>query len=90
MASPDLSGPQTAYATFWTLPLLMQDVQTLIRLLAPFTTARTDCKLTFQRRLVTLWAWLMRFPNTGPRPHNSQVFAMLRTHSYRFVYKVLV
>jgi hypothetical protein len=41
----------------------MQDVQTFIRRPAPFTKARTDCRLTFQRRLVTLWAWLIRLPN---------------------------
>jgi hypothetical protein len=41
----------------------MQDAHALIRRLAPFTTARTLCKLMFQRRLVTLWAWLILLPN---------------------------
>jgi hypothetical protein len=41
----------------------MQDVQTFNRRPAPFTSARTDCKFTFQRRFVTLWAWLIRLPN---------------------------
>jgi hypothetical protein len=41
----------------------MQDVQTRKRRVAPFTTARTVCKFKFQRRLVTLCAWLIRFPN---------------------------
>ena len=34
----------------------LQDVQTRMRLAAPLTTARTDCRFKFQRRLVTLWA----------------------------------
>src|SRR3954452_14370726 len=54
----------------------MQDVHAFTRLEPPFTTARTLCKLTFQRRLVTLWAWLMRLPNCGPRPQISQFFAI--------------
>ena len=44
------------YAAFWILPDRMQDVHTRIRLVAPFTIARTDWRLRFQRRLVTLWA----------------------------------
>ena len=46
----------------------MQAVQTLMRLAAPLTDARTSCKLMFQRRFVKLWAWLTRLPNCGPRP----------------------
>jgi len=42
------------YATFWTLPARMHDVQTRIRRVAPFTNACTDCRLRFQRRFVTL------------------------------------
>jgi CheY-like chemotaxis protein len=49
-----------------------------MRRLAPSTSARTACKFTFQRRLVTLWAWLMRLPNWGPRPQISQTFAMMQ------------
>ena len=47
---------------------------TFTRFEPPFTTARTLCRLRFQRRFVTLWAWLMRLPNCGPRArtiHNS-------------------
>src|SRR5580700_6541978 len=54
----------------------MQDVQARSRLCAPFTMARTDCRFTFQRRLVTLWAWLTLCPNCGPLPHNSQTLAI--------------
>ena len=61
---------------FTTLPLRRQDVQTRNFLVPPFTAARTGRKFTFQRRLVTLWAWLMLFPNCGPLPQISQVRAM--------------
>jgi hypothetical protein len=44
------------YAAFRTLPLLRQEVQTLIRLAAPLTTARTVWRLRFHRRFVTLCA----------------------------------
>ena len=54
----------------------MQEVQTRIRLVAPATTARTVCRLMFQRRLETLWAWLILCPNTGPRPHTSHILAI--------------
>jgi len=42
------------YATFCTLPSRMHDVQTRTRLPAPLIRARTDWRLIFQRRLVTL------------------------------------
>jgi hypothetical protein len=58
------------------LPLRIHPVQTRNFLVAPFTTARTGRRLTFQRRLVTLWAWLTLFPNCGPLPHTSQTLAM--------------
>jgi len=32
--------------------------------------------LTFHRRLLTLWAWLMVFPNCGPLPQISQTRAI--------------
>src|SRR5271169_6294717 len=67
-----LSGTQA----FTTLPLRRQDVQTRIRLVAPFTLARIGRRLTFQRRRETLWAWLMWFPNCGPLPQISQTCAM--------------
>jgi hypothetical protein len=60
-----------------TLPDLRQDVQTRTRLDAPFTIARTGRRFTFQRRLLTLWAWLMLFPNCGPLPHTSHTRAMV-------------
>src|SRR6266851_2745184 len=47
-----------------------------MRLLAPFTLAWTGRRLTFQRRLLTLWAWLMVFPNCGPLPQISQTRAI--------------
>ena len=49
-----------------TLPLRRQDVQTRIRLVAAPTLACTGRRLTFQRRLVTLWAWLMLLPELRP------------------------
>src|SRR5436853_6273526 len=49
----------------------MQEVQARIRLLTPLTIARTGRRFTFQRRLVTLWAWLMLLPNCGPLPQTS-------------------
>jgi hypothetical protein len=55
---------------------LMQEVQTRTRLAAPFTIARTGRRFTFQRRLLTLWAWLMLFPNCGPLPHTSHTRAI--------------
>src|SRR5260370_8410599 len=57
-------------------PLLMQDVQTFTRRVPPPTTARTSFKLMFQRRFVTLCAWLTLCPNWGPRPQSSHVFAI--------------
>src|SRR6266404_7213819 len=61
---------------FTTLPLRRHDVQTRIRLVAAPTLACTGRRLTFQRRLVTLWAWLMLFPNCGPLPQISQTRAI--------------
>jgi hypothetical protein len=61
-----------------TLPLRRQDVQTRMRLVAAPTLACTGRRLTFQRRLVTLWAWLMLFPNCGPLPQISQTRAITR------------
>src|SRR5438874_4355535 len=54
----------------------MHEVQARRRLLAPLTRARTLCRFTFQRRLVTLWAWLTLCPNCGPLPHISQTLAI--------------
>jgi hypothetical protein len=59
-----------------TLPLRMQEVQTRICLVAAPTLAWTGRRLTFQRRLLTLWAWLIVFPNCGPLPQTSQTRAI--------------
>src|SRR6266446_4685407 len=66
-----------------TLPLRMQDVHTRMRLVADPTRACTGRKLTFQRRLVTLWAWLMRFPACGFLPQISHCCAMITPESFR-------
>jgi hypothetical protein len=54
------------------LPERMQAVQARIARRAPLTMAWTRRKFGSQRRLVTLWAWLIRFPNAGPLPQISQ------------------
>jgi hypothetical protein len=69
------NGPEKPYALA-ILPLLMQLVQTRIRFGAPFTSALTACKLTFQRRRVTLWACEMLLPNCGPFPQTSHTCAI--------------
>ena len=81
---------------FWILPLLMQLVHTRIRFGAPFTSAFTACRFTFQRRFVTLCACEMLFPNCGPLPQTShtcaisiapnlsQISAQARTEFHRF------
>ena len=68
-----------AYAAFVTLPDRRQRVQTRRRLMPPFTTARTRCRFGSNRRGLTLCAWLMFRPTTGPFPQTSQRFAMFRT-----------
>jgi len=54
-------------------------VQTRNRLVLAPTRARTGRKLTFQRRLVTLCAWLMLFPERGPLPQISHTRAITET-----------
>jgi hypothetical protein len=54
----------------------MQEAHTMIRAFPPFTTARTRCRLAFQTRRVTLWAWLMLFPVRRPFPHTSHRLAI--------------
>src|SRR3974377_1060462 len=54
----------------------MQLVQTRIRFGAPFTSALTACRFTFQRRRVTLWACEMLLPNCGPFPQTSHTCAI--------------
>jgi len=66
----------------------MHRVQALILLTLPFRTARTVCKLTFQRRLDLLLAWLMLLPVAGPFPQISQTLdisgAPLKRPEYKF------
>jgi hypothetical protein len=38
---------------------------------------RTRWRFGIQRRLLTLWAWLIRFPNTGVLPQTSHFLAMV-------------
>jgi hypothetical protein len=64
-------------AAFLTLPERMQAVQTRICFLAPLTTAFTRRRLGFQRRRVTLCAWLIVFPKDGFLPHISQTSAIV-------------
>jgi hypothetical protein len=66
----------TPQAALMTLPDLRHRVQTLIRFVLPFTTARTVWRFGSNRRGVTLWAWLMFLPTTGPLPQISQRMAM--------------
>ena len=58
-------------------------MQTRIRLVAAPTRACTGRRLTFQRRLVTLWAWLMRFPACGFLPQISHCCAMTTPEEIR-------
>src|ERR1019366_4227525 len=60
-----------------TLALRRQPAQTRMRLLPVLVLACTGRRLTFQRRRVTLCAWLMLLPNCGPLPQISQTWAML-------------
>src|ERR1700733_1091659 len=61
----------------------MQLVQTRIRLGAPFTSAFTACRFTFQRRRVTLCACEMLLPNCGPLPQTSHTCAMVQLQNFR-------
>jgi len=54
----------------------MQDVQTRSVLATPPTMAWTRRKFGFQRRRVTLWAWLILFPYLGALPQISQAIAI--------------
>src|SRR5271165_1931084 len=54
-----------------------------MRLVVAPTRAWTGRRLTFQRRLVTLWAWLMRFPNCGFLPQISHCCAMTAVDPFR-------
>jgi len=73
---------QMSYA-LTTLPLRRQEVHTRIRLVVAPTRACTGRKFTFHRRLVTLWAWLMRFPDCGFLPQISHSCAMTAIRSFQ-------
>ena len=60
------------------LPDLMQLVQTLTRLGAPFTSARTRWMFGFQRRFVRRCEWLTFMPKLGCFPQISHTAAMTR------------
>jgi hypothetical protein len=64
-------------AAFFTRPERMQSVQTRMCFRAPLTTALTRRRLGFQRRRVTLWAWLIVFPKLGFLPQSSQTNAIV-------------
>src|ERR1700730_726172 len=70
-------GPR-GYAALTTLPERRQRVQTRRRRIPPFTIARTRCRFGSNRRAVTLCAWLMLRPTTGPLLQTSQRFAMVQ------------
>src|SRR5258708_28255973 len=78
MTHASLSGRRSGEGGYalTTLPLRRQEVQTRIRLVAAPTLACTGRRFTFQRRLVTLWAWLILFPNCGPLPQISHTCAI--------------
>jgi hypothetical protein len=59
-----------------TVPERRQRVQTLMRLVAPATTARTVWMLGWNRRGLTLWACDTVRPNAGALPQISQCFAI--------------
>ena len=58
-----------------TLPDRRHRVHAFTRRWTPFVTARTVCRFGLNRRLVTLWAWLIRLPNIGPLPQTSHRIA---------------
>jgi hypothetical protein len=68
-----------------TLPLRMHDVHTRMRLVVAPTRACTGRRFTFQRRLVTLWAWLMRLPDCGFLPQISHCCAMTAVDPFRIL-----
>ena len=64
-----------------TLPALMQEVQTFIRLAWPETAARTRWMLGFQRRLVFFFDHGTLWPKPGLLPHTSHTAATgVRSH----------
>jgi hypothetical protein len=65
-------------AAFVMRPARMHAVQTRTCFRTPLMTARTRRRLGFQRRRVTLCAWLMVFPYEGFFPQISQASAMIQ------------
>src|SRR5579859_227023 len=59
----------------------MHPVHTRMRLWVLPTCPRTLFRFTSQRRLVTLWAWLILLPARGPLPQMSQTRAMVLSNS---------
>src|SRR5215471_15721514 len=78
MASRRFSHMPGTYAALVTLPDRRQRVQTRSRLMPPLTIARTRCRFGSNRRGLTLCAWLIFRPTTGPFPQTSQRFAITR------------
>ncbi len=76
----NLSG-RRIQALFLTLPLRMHRVQTRILRTLPPISARTSCRLWFQRRLVLLLAWLTLFPTEGCFLQYAQCLIGLLTNS---------
>jgi hypothetical protein len=66
-------------AAFLILPERMQRVHTFIRRTTLPIRTRTLCRFGFQRRLETLWAWLIRFPKTGAFPQTSHILAIVNS-----------
>ena len=62
----------------------MQLVQTLMRRVLLATLARTDCRLTFQRRRVLLFACETLLPNCGPLPQSSHLAAITNSSTEIF------
>jgi len=83
VAAKDGRRESSNYA-FVTLPLRRQPVHTRIFLLPWSVLAFTGRRLTFQRRLLTLWACEMLFPERGPLPQTSQTCAIAVTPSILF------
>src|SRR5512142_2199153 len=75
-ADVKMASRMARQAALTTLPDRRHRVHTFTRLVPPLTTARTVWRFGSNRRGVTLWAWLMFRPTTGPLPQISQRFAM--------------
>src|SRR5277367_5632035 len=78
------SGVGKFQAAFFTRPARMQEVQTRTCLRTPWMTALTRRKFGFQRRRVTLWAWLIVLPKLGFLPQISHAIAIADTPENQF------